>query len=276
VIQYIGEIFSIKSAEGAKRMSQCSQSTCTYLMKLSSKELIDPTVKGNIARFINHSCEPNCETQKWRVNGETRIGIFAVQNIAPNTELTFDYQWERVGGLKQKCYCGAPSCRGYLGAEKNAAEKKKKRRAAEADDEDEEEHEDHAFDIVQRDYCRSLLQLARLPLLMDAGGGDVTLERAYTQLVCEAANQAYDAKVRTQAAEARADLDAWRAELRAGARARLFLRRNVGVVLATRVLAVDRLLTGLSVVRVSDLRRPRAELQTGLMWTRLLSARSSQ
>src|SRR5687767_1920214 len=39
-------------------------------------------------------------------------------NSQPGTELTFDYQFERVGGDKQKCYCGAPSCRGYLGAKK--------------------------------------------------------------------------------------------------------------------------------------------------------------
>ena len=37
--------------------------------------------KGNIARYINHSCDPNCETQKWWVKGETCIGIFAKKNI---------------------------------------------------------------------------------------------------------------------------------------------------------------------------------------------------
>ncbi len=46
-------------------------------MKLSSKEIIDPTEKGNIARFINHSCDPNCWTEKWNVLGEVEIGIFA-------------------------------------------------------------------------------------------------------------------------------------------------------------------------------------------------------
>lgn len=39
-------------------------------------EVIDPTKHGNMARFINHSCDPNCETRKWHVRGELCIGIF--------------------------------------------------------------------------------------------------------------------------------------------------------------------------------------------------------
>jgi histone-lysine N-methyltransferase NSD1 len=76
---------------------------------------IDASRKGNQARFINHSCEPNCATQKWMVLNQTRIGIFAQTDIAAGTELTFDYQFERLGSGKQKCLCGTKSCRGYLG-----------------------------------------------------------------------------------------------------------------------------------------------------------------
>jgi SET domain-containing protein len=50
-------------------------------MKTSKGEVIDPTYKGNLARFINHSCEPNCITQKWNVLGEICIGIFALRDI---------------------------------------------------------------------------------------------------------------------------------------------------------------------------------------------------
>ena len=60
-------------------------------MKLSSKEVIDPTEKGNLARFINHSCDPNCGTEKQNVLGEIAVGIVALKNIEPGTELTFDY-----------------------------------------------------------------------------------------------------------------------------------------------------------------------------------------
>lgn len=115
VLQYMGEIFSVKSSEGIKRMAQCAQSTCTYLMKLSSKELIDPTFKGSIARFINHSCEPNCITQKWNVLGEVVVGIFSIKDIPIGEELTFDYKFDVYKTPLSICYCGTHSCRGYLG-----------------------------------------------------------------------------------------------------------------------------------------------------------------
>lgn len=43
--------------------------------------IIDAGPKGNEARFMNHSCQPNCETQKWTVNGDTRVGLFALKDI---------------------------------------------------------------------------------------------------------------------------------------------------------------------------------------------------
>lgn len=64
VIQYLGEIYSIDSPIGMKRLEKYKGIACTYLMSTSHNEVIDPTKKGNLARFINHSCEPNCETQK--------------------------------------------------------------------------------------------------------------------------------------------------------------------------------------------------------------------
>ena len=47
-----------------------------------------------------------------------RVGIFAMRDIKKGTELTFDYQFERIGQKKQKCHCGEPNCRGYLGDKK--------------------------------------------------------------------------------------------------------------------------------------------------------------
>jgi len=44
--------------------------------------IIDAGPKGNYSRFMNHSCQPNCETQKWNVSGDIRIGLFAIDNIA--------------------------------------------------------------------------------------------------------------------------------------------------------------------------------------------------
>jgi SET domain len=63
-------------------------SCCTVLCRLS---------QGALGRFINHSCEPNCETQKWLVQGELAIGLFAQRDIKAGEELTFDYNFERYG-----------------------------------------------------------------------------------------------------------------------------------------------------------------------------------
>lgn len=43
--------------------------------------IIDAGPKGNYSRFMNHSCQPNCETQKWTVNGDTRVGLFAICDV---------------------------------------------------------------------------------------------------------------------------------------------------------------------------------------------------
>lgn len=51
---------------------------CVDLLK---DRIIDAGPKGNYSRFMNHSCQPNCETQKWTVNGDTRVGLFAVRDI---------------------------------------------------------------------------------------------------------------------------------------------------------------------------------------------------
>lgn len=53
--------------------------------------------QGHLGRFINHSCDPNCETQKWLVHGELAIGLFAVRDVDAGEELTFDYNFERYG-----------------------------------------------------------------------------------------------------------------------------------------------------------------------------------
>ena len=64
---------------------------------------------------MNHSCDPNCETQKWTVNGDIRVGLFALTDINPGSELTFNYNMDCLGNSKLKCKCNSPSCSGYIG-----------------------------------------------------------------------------------------------------------------------------------------------------------------
>jgi len=67
---------------------------CYYLMSFDNKMIIDAT-RGTIARFVNHSCEPNCEMIKWTVGGEPRMALFAgPRGIMTGDELTYDYNFE--------------------------------------------------------------------------------------------------------------------------------------------------------------------------------------
>lgn len=68
---------------------------------------------------MNHCCQPNCETQKWTVNGDTRVGLFAIEDIPADTELTFNYNLECIGEEKKVCRCGAPNCSGFIGVKPN-------------------------------------------------------------------------------------------------------------------------------------------------------------
>ncbi|RID64961.1 hypothetical protein BRARA_D00194 [Brassica rapa] len=81
---------------------------------------IDATYKGNKSRHFNHSCNPNTEMQKWIIDGETRIGIFATRYITKGEHLTYDYQFVQFGA-DQDCYCGASCCRKQLGAKASKA-----------------------------------------------------------------------------------------------------------------------------------------------------------
>ena len=68
-----------------------------------------------MARFVNHSCKPNCMTQKWHVMGEVRVGLFALTNITQDEELTIDYNFGILKNVRKRCLCGAFECTGYLG-----------------------------------------------------------------------------------------------------------------------------------------------------------------
>ncbi|KAK7270419.1 hypothetical protein RIF29_23536 [Crotalaria pallida] len=116
VIEYCGEVISWKEA---KRRSQAYESqglTDAFIICLNASESIDATRKGSLGRFINHSCQPNCETRKWNVLGEIRVGIFAKHDIPIGAELAYDYNFEWFGGAKVRCLCGALKCSGFLGA----------------------------------------------------------------------------------------------------------------------------------------------------------------
>lgn len=115
IIEYVGEVLDNKLFEKRAKKYSENKNIHYYFMALKSNAIIDATKKGNISRFINHSCDPNAETQKWTVNGELRVGFFSRKDIKQGEEITFDYQYQRYGKEAQKCYCGTHNCRGWIG-----------------------------------------------------------------------------------------------------------------------------------------------------------------
>jgi len=115
IVEYIGEVCT--TAEMASRIAKYERDTQshTFVMDVGADLAIDATQKGGTARFINHSCEPNCATAKWQVGKHIRVGIFAARDIMPGEELTYHYNLDWNGGKRVKCVCGAPSCHGFLG-----------------------------------------------------------------------------------------------------------------------------------------------------------------
>ncbi|XP_010930691.2 uncharacterized protein [Elaeis guineensis] len=118
LIEYVGEVLDLASYEARQRYYASRGQKHFYFMTLNGGEVIDACAKGNLGRFINHSCNPNCRTEKWMVNGEVCIGLFAIRDIKKGEEVTFDYNYVRVfGAAAKKCVCGAPECRGYIGGD---------------------------------------------------------------------------------------------------------------------------------------------------------------
>jgi hypothetical protein len=156
LIEYIGEVIGLKEFKKRCEKYSAQNNEHFYFMSLHNDLFIDATKKGNISRFFNHSCDPNCETQKWTVNGELRIGFFTKRPVGVNEELSFDYQFQTVGKKQQKCYCGSEKCRGYLGvSSKDGASNSlsgalnhmwEQESDEEDDDEDEDSNEDEDDD----------------------------------------------------------------------------------------------------------------------------------
>ncbi|KAK1410728.1 hypothetical protein QVD17_37267 [Tagetes erecta] len=118
IIEYVGEVIDDKECEDRLWKMKHQGETNFYLCEINRDMVIDATSKGNKSRYINHSCSPNTEMQKWRIDGETRIGIFAIRDIKKGEYLTYDYQFVQFGA-DQDCHCGAVGCRRKLGVKPN-------------------------------------------------------------------------------------------------------------------------------------------------------------
>jgi hypothetical protein len=115
VFEYIGEVIDERTFR--RRMIQYDQEGIKhfYFMSLTKGEFVDATKKGNLGRFCNHSCNPNCFVDKWVVGDKLRMGIFVERKVRAGEELVFNYNVDRYGADPQPCYCGEPNCTGFIG-----------------------------------------------------------------------------------------------------------------------------------------------------------------
>ena len=115
IFEYIGEVIGEQHFQRRRQQYDRENIKHFYFMSLSKGEFVDATKKGNLGRFCNHSCNPNCYVDKWVVGDRMRMGIFAERKIEAGEELTFNYNVDRYGADPQPCYCEEPNCTGFIG-----------------------------------------------------------------------------------------------------------------------------------------------------------------
>ena len=115
VVEYLGERISHPEAD-RRYDEKDANDNHTFLFIVDGRTVIDAGTDGNAARFINHTCDPNCES----VTQKRRVFIEAIRTIERGEELAYDYQIERDAEDPPNidkifaCRCGAPACRGTM------------------------------------------------------------------------------------------------------------------------------------------------------------------
>lgn len=126
IIEYTGEIIS---SDESTRRAEASGGPVnhTFFFSLADGKLIDGGAHGNDARWINHSCDPNCEAYE----EDGRVFIHALREIAEGEELNYNYaliyEARHTPAIKKAfaCFCGAPNCTGVMLAPKKRSRKAK-------------------------------------------------------------------------------------------------------------------------------------------------------
>ncbi|KHJ46792.1 SET domain protein, partial [Trichuris suis] len=114
VIEYIGEVIRNEVAERREKRYQ-ERNRGVYMFRLDSDWVIDATMAGGPARYINHSCDPNCIAERIELDREARIVIMSCRPICKGEELTYDYQFDFEDDTsKLPCLCNAPNCRKWM------------------------------------------------------------------------------------------------------------------------------------------------------------------
>ncbi|XP_022102155.1 histone-lysine N-methyltransferase SETD1A-like [Acanthaster planci] len=113
VIEYVGESIRQSVADEREMRYEKIGIGSSYLFRIDSDSIIDATKTGNLARFINHSCMPNCYAKIISMESQKKIVIYSKQNISTGEEITYDYKFP-IEDEKIPCLCGTAQCRGTL------------------------------------------------------------------------------------------------------------------------------------------------------------------
>jgi uncharacterized protein len=120
IIEYRGQIIDEDEADRRYPWSD-EERHHTFLFRLDNGMVIDAGPRGNAAKYINHSCDPNCEAVE---DEDSRVFIYALKDIARGEELVYDYHFileEPHNAANKKlypCFCGTEKCRGTMLAKK--------------------------------------------------------------------------------------------------------------------------------------------------------------
>ena len=114
IIQYVGEkISKEESTRRALKWEEKARETgegLVYIFELDDDWDLDGRLGDNPARYMNHSCDGNCEA----VNAEGEIWIVARKEVKKGEELVYDYGYDMEHFLDHPCLCGADKCIGYI------------------------------------------------------------------------------------------------------------------------------------------------------------------
>ncbi|XP_064164008.1 histone-lysine N-methyltransferase SETD1B-A isoform X2 [Anguilla rostrata] len=113
VIEYVGQNIRQVIADMREKRYEDEGIGSSYMFRVDHDTIIDATKCGNFARFINHSCNPNCYAKVITVESQKKIVIYSRQPINVNEEITYDYKFP-IEDEKIPCLCGAENCRGTL------------------------------------------------------------------------------------------------------------------------------------------------------------------
>jgi len=120
IIEYRGELIGNAMAEKREKEYEAAKIGSDYMFRIDEYTVCDASKQGNVARFMNASCTPNCYPKIIFLDGTKRVVVYAKRDIRAGEELCYDYKFDLEFDPEKRipCICGSPDCRGFLNWDK--------------------------------------------------------------------------------------------------------------------------------------------------------------